>query len=40
MFAVDTDVFLYAADRAAPEHGRAHRVVEVWRRQATPRYTT
>ncbi|MGH7340625.1 MAG: PIN domain-containing protein, partial [Candidatus Rokuibacteriota bacterium] len=40
MFAVDTNVFLYAADRAAPEHDRARRAVETWRRQATPWYTT
>jgi toxin-antitoxin system PIN domain toxin len=40
MFAVDTNVFLYAADRAAPEHDRARRLVEVWRRQASPWYTT
>ena len=31
---------MYAADRAAREHERARRVVEAWRRQATPWYTT
>jgi toxin-antitoxin system PIN domain toxin len=40
MFVVDTNVLLYAADRAAPEHERARAVVETWRRQATPWYTT
>lgn len=40
MFVVDTNVFLYAADRAAPEHERVRQLVDGWRRQAAPWYTT
>lgn len=40
MFLVDTNLLLYAADRAFPEHERARGLVEAWRQQVTPWYTT
>lgn len=40
MFLVDTNVFLYAADRDAPEHPRCRGLVERWRGQASPWFTT
>lgn len=33
MFVVDTNVLVYAADRAAPEHQRCRELVESWRLQ-------
>src|SRR5256885_9336493 len=33
MFVVDTNVLLYAANDAAPEHAQCRRLVEGWRRQ-------
>ena len=40
MFAVDTNVLVYAADQRAPEHERCHALVERWRRQTLPWYLT
>jgi hypothetical protein len=40
VFVVDTNVLLYAADRAAPEHVVCRRRVEAWRSQALPWYVT
>lgn len=40
MFVVDTNVLLYAADRAAPEHERARTLVERWRAHTLPWYVT
>lgn len=40
MFVVDTNVLGYAADRAFAEHERCRALVERWRRQPTPWYTT
>lgn len=40
MFAVDTNVFLYAADKSYTEHARCRKLLEKWRRQALPWCTT
>ena len=40
MFAVDTNVLLYAADKSCPEHARCRKLLERWRRQALPWCTT
>jgi hypothetical protein len=40
MFAVDTNVFLYAADKSYSEHIRCRKLLEKWRRQALPWCTT
>jgi len=40
MFAVDTNVLLYAADKSFSEHVRCRRLLEKWRRQALPWFTT
>jgi hypothetical protein len=34
VFVVDTNVLVYAADRAAPEHERCRELVERWRRRS------
>ena len=36
MFAVDTNVFVYAAERSYPEHDACRARVESWRRQRAP----
>ncbi|MBI4546220.1 MAG: PIN domain-containing protein [Gemmatimonadetes bacterium] len=40
MFLVDTNVLIYAANRSVPEHARCRELLEAWRRQRTPWYTT
>ncbi|MGA7304635.1 MAG: TA system VapC family ribonuclease toxin [Rhodothermales bacterium] len=40
MFVVDTNVLLYAADRAAPEHEKCHRHLQAWRERTAPWYLT
>ena len=40
MFAVDTNVFLYAANKDVPEHSRCNELVSEWRAQATPWFST
>ena len=40
MFVVDTNVLLYAADRAAPEHEKCHRNLQTWRERTAPWYLT
>lgn len=40
MFVVDTNVLLYAADRAAPEHARAKALLDLWRAGPLPWYAT
>jgi toxin-antitoxin system PIN domain toxin len=40
VFVVDTNVLVYAADEAADEHRRCHELLESWRAQALPWYTT
>jgi toxin-antitoxin system PIN domain toxin len=40
VFAVDTNVLVYAADEAAAEHPRCRQLVDTWRPQALPWYTT
>ena len=40
MFVVDTNVFLYAADRSFSEHVRCRKLLEKWRRQQLPWCTT
>lgn len=40
MFAVDTNVLLYAADESGPDYERARSLLESWRRQASPWYVT
>ena len=40
MFVVDTNVLVYAADSAAPEHARCRALLEGWRRQRGAWYLT
>ena len=40
MFAVDTNVLLYASDRSFPEHPRCRALIESWRAQDVPWYLT
>ena len=40
MFAVDTNVLVYAADRASPFHKRCLEHLEAWRAQPSAWYTT
>lgn len=40
MFLVDTNIFVYAADRNAPEHFLCREKVEAWRNRLEPWYTT
>lgn len=40
MFAVDTNVLVYASDRSFAEHARCRDLVEGWRRQAMPWFLT
>ena len=40
MFVVDTNVLVYAADRAAPEHGRCRALLDRWRAQEGAWYLT
>jgi toxin-antitoxin system PIN domain toxin len=40
VFVVDTNVLVYAADRAADEHERCRRLLERWRGQPLPWYLT
>jgi toxin-antitoxin system PIN domain toxin len=40
MFVADTNVLVYAADEAAPEHSRCRALVEQWRRQSGAWYVT
>jgi uncharacterized protein len=40
MLAVDTNVLLYAVHRGAVEHARCRELVERWRGEALPWYTT
>jgi hypothetical protein len=37
---VDTNVLVYAADRGCPEHARCRQLLEGWRAQKMPWYTT
>jgi len=36
MFVVDSNVLVYAADAACPEHGRCRARLETWRSQPLP----
>jgi uncharacterized protein len=40
MFVVDTNVLVYAADEAAPEHPRCRQLVEDWRRRSGAWYVS
>lgn len=40
MFVVDTNILVYAADRAAPEHEACRSRLEVWRASSDPWYLT
>jgi hypothetical protein len=40
MFVVDTNVLVYAADEAAPEHERCRRLIEHWRTRSGAWYIT
>jgi toxin-antitoxin system PIN domain toxin len=40
MFVVDTNVLVYALDEASPEHAKCNRLLEAWRIQPLPWYTT
>jgi len=40
MFAVDTNVLIYAANASCDEHSRCRELVETWRGGATPWYLT
>lgn len=40
MFVVDTNVLLYAANIAAPEHPRCHALLRDWRRDPLPWHVT
>jgi toxin-antitoxin system PIN domain toxin len=40
VFVADTNVLVYAADRAVAEHTRCRQLVEAWRQQPLPWYTT
>lgn len=40
MFVVDTNVLLYAADTSCPEHHRTRALLDHWRSQPLPWYTT
>src|SRR4051812_19531271 len=40
MFVVDTNVLLYAANGAAPEHEKCAALLDRWRRDPSPWFTT
>ncbi len=40
MFVVDTNVFVYALNRSSAEHMACRNLIEAWRSQSTPWYTT
>ena len=40
MFAVDTNVLVYAADADCPEHARCRGLLQSWRLQSLPWYST
>lgn len=40
MFVVDTNILVYAADEDSPFHSRCRELIEEWRGQASPWYTT
>ena len=40
MFVVDTNIFVYAADKDSPFHARCRDKVEAWRRMDSPWYAT
>ncbi|MBU2496410.1 MAG: PIN domain-containing protein [Candidatus Omnitrophica bacterium] len=40
MFVVDTNILVYAADEDSPFHTRCLELIEEWRKQASPWYTT
>jgi toxin-antitoxin system PIN domain toxin len=40
MFVVDTNIFVYAADRDSPFHTGCRNKLEEWRRQGSPWYAT
>ena len=40
MFVVDTNIFVYAADRSSPFHSRCRKSVEEWRGRSSPWYAT
>lgn len=40
MFVVDTNVLVYAANTAAPEHARCHELLVSWRRDPLPWHIT
>jgi hypothetical protein len=40
MFVVDTNVLVYAANTAAPEHARCRELLESWRREPLPWHVT
>lgn len=40
MFVVDTNIFVYAADKSSPFHAACRKKIEEWRRQSTPWYAT
>lgn len=40
MFVVDTNIFVYAADRDSPYHAACRKKLEEWRRQDSPWYST
>ncbi len=40
MFLVDTNILVYAANQAVPEHAVCRKLVEKWRNQSPPWYLT
>ncbi len=40
MFVVDTNVFIYAADKSSKEHTQCRTLLEKWRKDSLPWYTT
>ena len=40
MFVVDTNILIYCADTAAPDHARCRALLEQWRVQSSPWYVT
>jgi toxin-antitoxin system PIN domain toxin len=40
VFVVDTNIFLYAAEKSCPEHHACRKLLESWRVQASAWYTT
>jgi predicted nucleic acid-binding protein len=40
MFVVDSNVFVYALNRSASEHSACRLLLETWRLQMVPWYTT